>query len=461
MKKLNSIIVLFAVFSLFSYGEHTKKGVVIVENNQTIGSEKVKLRKVFDSVLPEKTAKELVFSIPLSESEYFTLTIGDFSTSILLFPGDTIYVSSDFLNAENKSFSGNGALLSNYILNDRAFEEEIDDITNFDSIYSLAPFAFVNCIDSIYQIRNERLEKFIAAKKIKNKLFIATEQKRILYGASNDKNKYYRDHKFLTGTKVVLDSIFYQYLDNTSFNDFALMHLTDYRNFLYSCFEGLALQAKDSKGNEASAVTELAFEKALNSIDNPETRSYTLYRIMDVHLNEVSINNLGNLIDAFNSNCNNDKYKEMINNYYSKLEKLKSGMPAPDFTFPDINGQKVSLSDFKGKLVYIDIWNSNCSPCFKEFPIYEQLIEKYRGQEIVFLGISYDSDESLWKKTLEKKKLKGVQLFANGWNTQFGKDYLVYSNPRFILIDRNGNFISAKAQRPSENIDETINLHLK
>lgn len=199
----------------------------------------------------------------------------------------------------------------------------------------------------------------------------------------------------------------------------------------------------------------------MNTIKEPATKSYALYRIMDVHLNETPINKLGKLIVDFNRNCNNEKYRETINKYYSKLEKLKFGMPAPNFSFPDIDERMVSLKDFKGKLVYIDIWNSYCSPCFKEFPMLQQLIEKLDEQEIVFIGISYDSDKILWKKTMDEKNLKGIQLFANGWNSQFGKDYLVNSNPRFILIDKSGNFIDAKAPGPSGNIEEIINHYIK
>ena len=74
---------------------------------------------------------------------------------------------------------------------------------------------------------------------------------------------------------------------------------------------------------------------------------------MDIHLNETPVNNLGNLIESFNQNCTNEKYRDKIDNYYSKLEKLKSGNKAPDFTLPDIYGNSISLSDFRGKLVYI------------------------------------------------------------------------------------------------------------
>ena len=52
------------------------------------------------------------------------------------------------------------------------------------------------------------------------------------------------------------------------------------------------------------------------------------------------------------------------------LVSLAPDVKAPQFSLKNVNGELVSLSDFKGKHVYIDVWNSGCRPCFKEFPKY-------------------------------------------------------------------------------------------
>lgn len=458
MNKTNAIIFFLLFGIILSCSKHSSYTRLVIEQDVGTTSKTVIFGKGFDDYIPEIIENKIVYTISPSRSDYYYLKIGDFSTSIILNPGDSIYVSSQFKNAENKSFTGKGSLLNNYILNDICYANEINNNMNFDSIYSLSPLDFIKSIDSIYYLRSTKLKKFITSENITNKLFVSTENKRIYYAASIEKNRYYRDHKFLTSQKQKLDNVYNSYLKNVDYNDPSLMHLRTYRDFLYTYFEKVGLQQQDSLKNGQSS-SELAFSEACNKLEGM-IKSYVLYRIMDIHLIETPINKLGNLIDDFNKECLNLKYKEEINRHYNRLEKLKSGKPAPNFTFRDRTGKNVSLYDFKGKIVYIDIWNSHCSPCFKEFTAFEKLTKIFYGEEIAFLGISFDTDQELWKRTIKVQKLKGVQLFANGWNHQFGKDYLVYSNPRFILIDSKGNFINAKAPNPSENIEDIIKHYL-
>ncbi len=63
---------------------------------------------------------------------------------------------------------------------------------------------------------------------------------------------------------------------------------------------------------------------------------------------------------------------------------------APDFTLTELNGQKLSLADYKGKVVLLDFWATWCGPCRIEIPGFVQLQNKYRDQGFTVIGISMD-----------------------------------------------------------------------
>ena len=72
-------------------------------------------------------------------------------------------------------------------------------------------------------------------------------------------------------------------------------------------------------------------------------------------------------------------------------KQIQVGFPAPNFTFPDLNGQQVSLSDHRGKVVLVNIWATWCPPCRQEMPSMQKLYERFKGENFEILAVSIDS----------------------------------------------------------------------
>lgn len=128
----------------------------------------------------------------------------------------------------------------------------------------------------------------------------------------------------------------------------------------------------------------------------------------------------------------------------------KPGQPAINFTYPDVAGKQVSLTDFKGKVVIVDVWATWCVPCKKEIPALKEMEAAYRGQDVVFMSVSVDEakDDQKWKDFVVAEQLKGVQLYASGWSA-IAKNYDIKAIPRFMVFDKKGNIVSTDAPRPS------------
>ena len=75
---------------------------------------------------------------------------------------------------------------------------------------------------------------------------------------------------------------------------------------------------------------------------------------------------------------------------FSNQVAIESGIPAPDFTFPGLDGKMVSLSDYKGKVVLVNIWATWCPPCVDEMPSMEKLYRKFKGENFEILAVSID-----------------------------------------------------------------------
>ena len=84
--------------------------------------------------------------------------------------------------------------------------------------------------------------------------------------------------------------------------------------------------------------------------------------------------------------------KSKFDAYCARALKTAPGQPAPDFSFPDMDGNMVSLEDLRGKYVYIDIWATYCSPCRAEIPYLQKLEEKLKDKNIYFVSISVDTN---------------------------------------------------------------------
>ena len=147
------------------------------------------------------------------------------------------------------------------------------------------------------------------------------------------------------------------------------------------------------------------------------------------------------------------------------IKKTKSGMVAPDISFADAEGNVHHLSDFRGKIVYIDCWATWCGPCCREIPFLEKQVEAFadKSHSIVFISISLDKNRKTWLAKIAKDKPSWPQFIVDDeGDATLHKSYGINAIPRFLLINADGTIIDADAPRPSDkNFSEVIENILK
>ena len=132
------------------------------------------------------------------------------------------------------------------------------------------------------------------------------------------------------------------------------------------------------------------------------------------------------------------EYNEPIQAALDEALKLQPGQPAPAFTLDDLDGQPVSLSQFKGQVVLLDFWSSWCKPCISDLPDLRKIKEKTAGWSVVFLNISLDVDEAAWREAIDKHEIEGVHVRTDGWFTEVTTSYQVSALPAYYLVDSQG-----------------------
>ncbi len=217
-----------------------------------------------------------------------------------------------------------------------------------------------------------------------------------------------------------------------------------------------------NKENEVliNSFASLDYYNGLSQINILSIRDWFITKAIFQAFESYSFDDAESVTKDFLTKCKTKVYKDTLVSYYSYIKKFRQGNPAPAFTLKDENGKSVSLSDFKGKVVYLDFWGVGCAPCRYDIENYvPKLHEKYHDKEIVFINICVDVNEGFWKKTLSEIKLDGVNLLAEGWKkNQVCKDYNINGVPHYMLIDKDGKFVDNNAPRPDAFIDNNENM---
>jgi thiol-disulfide isomerase/thioredoxin len=180
--------------------------------------------------------------------------------------------------------------------------------------------------------------------------------------------------------------------------------------------------------------------------------SYVTAYYLRFKATELSEDTLKKWYAGFSPAVKSSRFGKALNEEIKKKSIGVPGAMAAGFSSNDINGQKLSLSDFRGKYVLLDFWASWCLPCRKGNPHLKELYSKYKDKGFEIIGVSDDdSKPEAWKKAVEKDEigiwkhvLRGMKRTPEGGfdrSEDKSDAYNIHSLPTKILIGPDGKII--------------------
>ena len=294
-----------------------------------------------------------------------------------------------------------------------------------------------------------KVRKFAADDK-----FQKMEEGRITYFYANAFLMYPVSHLYLTqDTTMTLGDDYYATLRQYVKEDADLADVDEYRNYMIETSHVLDEAGKDIRQYYPKVLAEMNYIG--EHFDNEKVRESLIHHLAFTYVEGNGTDNIADLQNIYYTYVASPYLNALFKQACAKWDKAAVGKPSPDFKGVDVNGKQMSLRDFRGKYVYIDMWATWCGPCQKELPYLKKLEEKFRGRNIAFVGLSIDADKAKWEARVKSGELCGTQLHI-GRGSKFQADYRISGIPRFILLDPNGRIVNPDMTRPSSDDTEKI-----
>ena len=119
----------------------------------------------------------------------------------------------------------------------------------------------------------------------------------------------------------------------------------------------------------------------------------------------------------------------------------RTGYAAPDFTLPDLEGKLFRLSDFRGRVVFLNLWATWCPPCRMEMPSMEALYRRLQGRDFVMLAVAEDEGGAAAVRPFVRDAGITFPVLLDPSGTlspRFGAT----GYPETFIIDRNGQVVN-------------------
>ena len=379
---------------------------------------------------------------------------------IFLKPGKALNIQVDAENIEESVVFTGGLAKGN------TAHYEINKIVSATKkktgeLMSLPEESFLKAIDSIRQNMDYLLMDFVGKKPAFSDYFIQQQSYTNYYTIASLVSRYAGQHDYYRSDSdtASLSSTFWAEYDKLNLNEPSAINNPTYQSFLSAYIQlsaNMAYQEASQEERDQDWFNSiLSFNIIQDKFASDTIKSYLFYNQANSMVSFYAPHINDSLFSIAMNNITDTVLVNHINTELGKWDEIAQGTIAPSFSYPDIDSNMVSLSDFRGKWVYVDVWATWCGPCKRQIPFLKNMERNLDHDKIAIVSVSVDRNKAAWEKMVADDNLKGVQLHAGGWQG-ITDDYHIKGIPRFILIDPDGRIYDPNFTDPSNGAEEEI-----
>jgi thiol-disulfide isomerase/thioredoxin len=425
----------------------------------------ISLQKVEDGALVPQTIIQtkadgsFIIACPIKKQGFYYLTTPRYRVRVYLKPSDRIELNIDHKTGYVANLIGSGENKTLY-----HWQQLIQPITAYGYNLGIVNTDSIELEEYIrrYEDLSQAMDDFLRKTDKTNPQFIKTLKSAmdvdrhlapiyfLLYKSAKKVNGYQPTPRDFNEVPV----FYQQFIQPANFSNASILVVGEARLWMkLNARLSMALLPEEKRENLSQSEK---LKLMMHTVSNDTLKSF----FFNDQMEQIEVNNLSEFketFEPFKKYAKTSPAKETYKNIYTLYIDDTSfvGKSSYNFSLPDSTGQMVSMKDFKGKVVLIDVWATWCGPCKAQFPFMKEIEHEYaNNKDLVFVGISLDKLEvkQKWIDMIKKEKLGGIQLLDD-FGKSFGRKYGLTAIPRFMLIDRQGRWIEIRCPRPEAKED--------
>jgi peroxiredoxin len=397
----------------------------------------------------------LWLSCPVHVAQEGFVMIGNKKIRLFMMPSDTVFVKIDGQGTDlTYTIEGSSKQIQSYFqAKSTRFPQTIGQQIMDIGVGATDLFKFKTRADSLYSLEQAFWHKY-EHRKLLPPWFIRYESDAIRYT-----NAWLRLYvlSYRIQVKRIIEKEprdYFSFLEGLPVRNIAAQYDYEYLNFLreYISYKSAKIVSPKKVNTDRFAN----HEKAVELLGKEIGEFYNIYSISE------ALNDNPQLVITVLAKSSFSEHNDYLVAYLKqqaskRISILSAGKSSPNFFLVDSRDSLVSLSQFKGQVVYLSFWFAGCKGCIEEFPFENELVANFRDKPVKIISICTRTSQEKWLKTIDGFGLKTLNLYANSaWAGKLEEKFGINVYPHYVLIGADGSIVENFASRPSQGASGKI-----